>query len=326
MKKIKINSNRELFQEALNFVAVAQNKLGSLHQTHVCMNSDTIFAFNGVLAAGHISPLDLQSCPHTETLLSALKSCTDSLSITQLDSGRLSLKSDRFLAYVPCVDKDKIIDVHPDPRCGILTNKLRDAFLAIDPIISESSPHVVMMSALLSGRSIFATNRTLLLEYWHGIDLPENIVLPKTFISKMCSTKKDLTAFGFSETTFTVYFEDKSWLRTQLYKTTWPPLTHILDKSTTPEILVNNFFAGIAALRKLSDNNRLYLTKDGMSVKKNGDVSGSYLTDPLPHVTLNIDDILLLKDLVTDYDLLGQDSVTYFYGDVVRCALTQFKE
>ena len=65
----------------------------------------------------------------------------------------------------------------------------------------------------------------MLMEAWHGLDLPPNVPLPKQFVAALVKQKKNLTGFGFSRSSATFYFEDGCWLRTQLYSDEWPDVS-----------------------------------------------------------------------------------------------------
>src|SRR5690349_12164751 len=110
---------------ALDFVAVAQKDKGAPYQTHVALTRNTAIAFDGVLAAGHIIEEDLTASPHTLTLVNALNKAEGVLSVTQLDSGRLSVKAGKFKALVPCLPDATLPGIGPDPRVGVIDNRIR---------------------------------------------------------------------------------------------------------------------------------------------------------------------------------------------------------
>lgn len=312
---------------ALEFVALAQRDTGAPYQTHVSLNRNTATAFDGVLAAGHLIDEDLSACPHTFTLLAALRKATGVLSVAQLDSGRLSVKAGKFRAFVPCMPGSVMQSVAPDPYVGIADNRLRAALAVLSPFIAENSPRVIMASALLRSETAVATNGHVLLEYWHGIAVPQAMILPKVFINALCKIDKNIAGFGCSDTSFTVYFEDSSWLRTQLYKDRWPDTDAIMAKPHNITPLPADFFVGLNQVFDFIEDNRLRVSPGCVRSHKETTVGAIYEVSGVnAQVTLNAKDWKLLETLVNSVDLVGTDGISFFYGENLRGAMTQIKE
>lgn len=313
--------------KALDFVALAQKDKGAPYQTHVALGRNKAVAYDGVLAAGHRIDEDLVACPHTMTLVAALKKCPGALSVTQLDSGRLSVKSGKFKSFVPCVPDATLPGIYPDPRVGTLNNNIRVGLELLSPFIVENSQRVVTASALLRSGSILATNGQVLLEYWHGIDLPPGLIVPKLFINALCRITKDIVGFGYSDTTFTVYFDDESWLKTQLYNERWPNCDDILARPHSPQLLPVGFFDALGTVMNFIEDGRVRLRNGKIHTHQDDITGASYEVEGLnANVVFNAKHLKLLDGIIKTIDFTGNKGVSFFYGDNIRGALTQIRE
>lgn len=312
---------------ALDFIAFAQKDKGAPYQTHVALGGKMAVAHDGVLSAGHSIDEDLVACPHTVTLLAALKKCAGVLSVAQLDSGKLSVKSGKFKAFVPCLPNATLPGIGPDPKVGVIDNRIRDGLAVLSPLVVENSQRVITASVLLRSRSMVATNGNVLLEYWHGIDLPPGLIIPKVFINALLKITKPLVAFGFSQSTFTVYFDDDSWLKTQLYNDKWPDCDAILNKPNNPVELPKGLFDAINIVAGFVEDNRIRLCEGRVNTHAHEGVGASYEVAGLQaNVSFNVKHILLLEGRIKTIDFVGEKGISYFYGDNLRGAITQIKD
>lgn len=206
-RKSKTELNQETldFLEQLNFVSKAQTKAGVPYQTHCVIKNGILSAFDGTITIGINCNFDFEACPHTTTLIDAIKNCASDVSITQLNSCALSIKSGKFKATINCMPADQMICIDPDPKIATIDNKILDAFNAVVNIISESATREILAGALLQCNTVIATNGALLVEYWHGINLPSGLLLPRKFIKAVIDSNKNLSGFGFSPKSVTLF-------------------------------------------------------------------------------------------------------------------------
>src|SRR6266403_6010754 len=237
--KSEIKSNALL--EALSFCSCVSEKLGASYETHIGLRGNWAIAFNGIVAAGSPIPEDVLCHPHNLLLIEALSKCDENFSLTQLDNSKLSIKSGKFKAVVPCLDPALMQSASPDPQIVAITNKFKEAIEAVGVLASENAQDVLTASVLMNGPSVIATNRRMIFEYWHGLDLPPNVPLPKQFVAALIKQKKNLSGFGFSRSSATFYFEDGCWLRTQLYSDTWADISNSLDREANLWPIEPNF-------------------------------------------------------------------------------------
>lgn len=313
-------------QLALDFIALAQKDKGAPYQTHVMLTNNTAIAFDGILAAGHLIDESLVACPHTMTLVAALKKCEGVLSVTQLDSGKLSVKAGKFRALVPCLPGATLPGIAPDPRVGIIDDRIRHALEIVSPLIVENSQRVITASALVKSGSVVATNGMMLLEVWHGIDMPPGLLVPKLFINALLKVQKKLVAFGFSQNSFTVYFDDNSWLKTQLYNEKWPDTDGILAKPHTALPVPEGTFKAIETVSDFCEDSRIFLKPGRVQSHAEDAVGAQYEVPQLQaDVVLNAKNLKLLDGVITSIDFTGTDGITFFYGENLRGAMTQVR-
>lgn len=312
------------FLRAIKFIAKVQKDIGAPYQTHFRMANTQIIGTDGTITAGHLWENNMLICPHTISFLEAAKRCKGAFSLTEMTNGSLQVKSGRFKAVVPCLQSTSIPTIDPDLPLGETDNRLRDAILALNHIVSDKSPRVVMASLLLNGGSLCATDSRLLVEYWHGNNMPTNIILPKNFIKFIDAHKtKNFAKFGFSPTSFTVHFDDGSWVKTQLYQDKWPNLSRILNVETQQQSLPDGFFDAVQDIAPFTDGDTLYITPQAVSVSPDPGTGASYEMETGATVKLGLNHMKLIKDLATSFDFTGVAGVSYFYGDNVRGALSQ---
>ena len=252
-KKPTKSKTSEGLLAALNFISVAQVKAESdlPWKNHCILHNKEALAYDGILTAGCKITEELEIAPHTYKLIAALERTTKDVSITELE-GKLSVKSGPFQAHVPCWHEG-MPSLTPDPPlCGI-TDVLRTGFDMISGFtVDNDKKKIVETSLLLQANSIVATDSAVMLEYWHGINLP-TCVLPKIFVSAIMNIKKPLKAFGYSGNSCTFWFEDDSWLKTQLYEEQWPDVSLILNKECKPEPLPAGFYEALKNIEPFSE-------------------------------------------------------------------------
>lgn len=309
--------------EALKFVALAQQKEGTPVQTHCIVSNGRAMAFNGIFATGHLIEDDLSACPHTTRLLDALGKCGANLSITQLDSGRLSVKSGAFKAFIPCVQFNELPMIEPDAPCAAIDDRLKAGFDLVAPILSETAQKAMFAGALLQAGSIVGTNGHVLVEFWHGIDLPPGLLIPKAALQAITKTSKKLARFGFSPNSATFFFEDDSFIKTQLYSEPYPDYGRIFPASVNPWPLPEGFFEGIRKIQSLSDDKIAYFDAAGFTVKDaQKNQAGSYEIEGLKQgLAFNMEYLSIIEPIFKQVDFEAEPGKAVFFGENARGAL-----
>lgn len=263
-------------QEALQFLSLLTKKVGAPNETHIKLINKWSVAFNGIIAAGHPINEDLTACPHSETLTEALKKCDIQFTIEQPDEHKLLIKSGKFRVSVPCIDSNLFYIGSVDDPSYSLRGSFTEGLEAVNVMPDENGQKVHLVSLLMNGQSLIATNGTMILEYWHGLDLPNNIAIPKEFAAILVKSKKKVKSLGNSNTTITVHFEDGSWLRTQLYADRWPDVSSILNRPSYPEPVPTDFFTGLTSVAPFSTDGLVHFGNGAILSHASEDVGASY--------------------------------------------------
>lgn len=309
---------------ALNFISVAQkNEADAPYKSHCILHEHKAMAFDGILTVGCKIEEDLSVCPHTLRLIDALERTTKEVSITELD-GKLSIKSGGFSAFVPCWHED-MPALAPDPASWPIDDRLKIGFDMISGFtVDNDKRKIVETSMLLQANSMIATDSAVMLEFWHGIDLP-TMTIPKTFISAVMNCKKKLVSFGYSVNSCTFWFEDESWIKTQLYEEKWPDVGLILNRPCKPEPLPKGFYDALRDIEPFSNGKEaekvVYFNNNALQSHRDKVEGAVCEVRGIQHgPAFNIKRLKRIEHCVDTVDFYSHD-VMYFFGNGVRGAL-----
>lgn len=313
------------FLNALRFVQLVLHDKGAPIETHMRLQNKTVVGFNGIIGAGAFIQEDIYAAPNAKLMIEALSKCGQNLSITQLDNGRISIKSDKFKAIVPCIDPNSIPTILPDTPVAQVDDKIKKAIEAVGVLADENAQRVFAASILIRSGSCLATNGAIIFEAWHGIDLP-TLALPKAFVQPIVKTQKQLKLFGFSASTATFWFEDESWIRSQLFKEEWPQVDHLLNRPAKFFDIPKSFWEGLDAIAPFSTDGLVYF-EDGL-LKTNDDGQGaSYEVAGVPKGPIyNIKNLMTIRPYAKQIDFVAQGmsadtTMLCFVGENIRGAM-----
>lgn len=309
--------------EALKFIGVAQRAIGAVESTHCMLFGGWAMATNSILSTAHALTEDIKACPHTLTLIEALEQAPGPVNLTLLDASRLSVRSGDFMAVVPCVERTALTVPHPDAAVALCDDRLRAALSSVGTLAVEGAEKVVNASVQMRNGSIIASNGIVILEAWHGIEMPALQIIPKSFITAIQKTKKAISRFGHSQTSFTVWFDDGSWLKTQLYPgtTELPDLNKFLNVPTNPVPVPKSLFEMVKRLEPFSEDGQVYFTADGLRVV-NGMTYAMDICKGIPiGISFNIKNLLLIAEYAKTIHFNASHGISIFFGESVRGAI-----
>lgn len=269
--------------EALDFVSHGTGEVEDWHK-YVRLSGNMAVTSNGQIAAGHPIVEELTLCPQLERLRNALKRCGKTLVISETPSGQLSVKGDKLRALVPAVaNLQELPFVQPDPPIAIVTDILKEAFKVCGAISSEAADNVVEASLLLEANTCtsIGKRKAVMLQYWHGIDLPPHMVIPKVFAQAVASQSKALTGFGFSWRgqevgSVTFWFDGGSWIKTQCYSDRWPNISPVIDVQSFPAELPDGLFDAVEAVMKFNDDEHIVLAENMVMSHESDNTGAQY--------------------------------------------------
>ena len=228
--KPKENPTVSKLADALTFITGGGTKDFQPYMQHVNLQNNYAVMSDGMISSGYPIEEELNCIPNYELLLKALKKCGKSLNITELDSGRLSIKGEGLRAIIPCLDPQEWPEIAPDAPLAVIDDRIKHGFAMVAGLADENSDRVVTASLLLEANTVTATDSFSIMQFWHGIDLPPNLIIPKIFANAVIKSKYPITAFGWTfDRSITFYFEGGMWIKTQLYEDKWPEVGPLLD-------------------------------------------------------------------------------------------------
>lgn len=323
MRRPTIKQNESALLSSVRQLSTILKDDGSILETHVALRNGWAVAFNGVIAIGEPIKEDLQVCPNGLLLKEALSKCGQGFTITNANN-KLTIKGDKFKAVVPCLPLEDIQTAFPDPQIAATDDRLKAALAAVAPLALDEGA-VVTASVLIDKGTCVATDRLVIIQAWHGIDLPPMLALPKALIKPLIGNPKKLSGFGYSNSSCTFHYEDGSWIKTQYYADKWPDVSMILDKKTNAWPLPENFYEGVKALTPFSENGFVFFDSNLMKSHEDEGVGATFDIYGLPKgPVLNIKQLRMVEPLIKTVDFQVPHSdhrMTLFYGDGVRGAI-----
>lgn len=318
--------------KALRFIAVAQSKVGPQEQQFCRMYGNWVMASNGIISAATEIEEDLTACPHTHTLIDALEQAQDGVNITQLDATRLSVRAGEFQALIPCLDPDggaTLPTMFPDAPMVPCSDALRPALDIVGKLIADAAQKIINASAQITGPTVIASDGNIIIEAYHGCQFPPMSLIPKAFITAIGKISKPITRMGVSDISITLWFEDGSWVKTQLYPadTALPNLRQYLDIAATPEPVPPSLFAVARKLSSFSEDGVLALHQGFARV-----MSPTRLTEAVEQTygvpeghCFSIKSLLMIESLVETIHFNAAPGVTLWFGNNVRGAISDVR-
>lgn len=236
------------FSDAIAFCASILSDKGTISETHLRISNGQATAFNGTLAIGIKCESDITACPQSRMLTEALSKCGQQIAITQLDN-RLSIRSDKFRAFVPCIDPVLLSTPTPDAPQVDVDDKLKTALSIAGELANENSERINDVSVLLDQGSVISSMGSgCILQYWHGFNLSPSLSIPKALCSRLAKINKPLAKFGCNQFSCTFYFTDGSWLKSQLYADRWPDVSSVFECQHDLQPFPVDFWDALAAV------------------------------------------------------------------------------
>lgn len=307
---------------ALKFVAVAQKKAGTVQQQFGVISGNWAAASNGVLTVATKVEEDLSACPHTYQLIDALSKVGEELAITQLSPTSLAVVSGAFRALIPCVGFGDVGITGPDERCAVIDDRIKAAFEAVLPLATDGAQHAHLAAVLLQSGSAVATNGHVLAEYWHGIDLPP-MLIPKASAVAILKAGKALTGFGYSGPSATFWFEDDSFIKTQLFAEQFPNYQPLFNcEGLNPWPVPDEFYKAVRSIESFSRSGVVYFENGMLASNEQETEASTYKIEGLPEgMGFNAKLLLAVEHGFKNVHFDAEKNKAYFFGENLRGVL-----
>lgn len=281
-KKVAVGGPAADLYKALKFVSMAQKKQGSPVITHSFMANGYLAATDGVLTIATPIAENLYACPHTFLLMSALSKCSEAMSITHVSDEAISIKSGALTFMVPCCHPNEVPISPPDNQWGVIDQRIQHAFAAVAGLAVAGAQSAVHASVLLQANSAVANNGGALLEYWHGIDLPPGLMLPKASAVAVAKTSKPLKGIGYSSSSVTFWYEDGSFIKSALYSEKYPEYQQVFDTSLQLYQVPDEFFKAVKIVAAMNKEGRVYFSNGFIMSSDDDTTASTYQMNGLP--------------------------------------------
>lgn len=206
-----------------------------------------ITTFDGILCRSAPFPAEFSALVHVGRLRAAFERAEGTVSVS-LSGDRVMIEAGKLRVPVPTSEGEDAFFPAPDDRLATFDmGGLLNALILAGSFVREGATTVLESSVLLRPNSCIGTDRAIVTEAWFGYNMP-TCVFPKLAIDAIRKTDKIPNGFGFSDGSFTFYFEDGSWIRTQLYSETYPDVSRILDQPTQYAAVPEDFFKAVNAI------------------------------------------------------------------------------
>lgn len=320
-KKRTVEPTSNTLLDAIKFVGQVCKDAGPINETHLYLGQHWATAFNGVIAAGIPITEDIHCCPQSKTIIQALSKCNEQIAFTQIKN-QLSIKSGKFKAIIPCIDPTLLHLAIPDPAIADIDDKFKAGLECVGSLPNENAQNIYGASILMNGRSLLATLAgKMIVEYWHGIDLLPGLALPVAVVKPLIETKTPLIKFGYSSSSVTFYYQDGSWLKSQLYSEQWPDISSVLDRPSNAWPIMPAFWEALAAVAPFSDTGLVYFGTGVLQSHEVASVGAQYELEGIPKgPAFPAKQLALMRPWVKSVDWLMPNGLMA-YGDQVRCAI-----
>lgn len=311
----------------LRFVSFVYEDKAEPYARHCVLNSNTLCAFNGVIAAGVRIDENVTAAPDLMQLKRAIERAGSQYAMT-IDANFLTIKAGKFRVSIPTLDQRDMPAIVPDACQWPLDNKIKDALKAASAFTNDNAPTVLVASVLLTNGTVVGTDRFVLVEYWHGNAMPE-VAVPKEFATAIIKCDKEIVGFGYTEgVSITFWFADGSFIKTQLYSEGWPASWRnaLFDTLRNQRELPEIFWEAYDAIAGFSADDVIRFGNEIAHSHKHLKDGATYeMKDQSFGWAINIRRLKMIRPYVKQIGTV-REGVLGFVGDNVRGIISLFAE
>jgi hypothetical protein len=177
---------------------------------------------------------------------------------------------------------------------------------------------------LIQAGTVCATDKVVFIEAWHGVDLP-TVFIPRVAANAIANSQKPLKTFGFSENSATFFFEDDSFIKTQLFENTFPDYSNIFNVEPNPWPLPAGFYEGLEAITPFAKNIVYFRNGKMLSSRVELDAT-SYDIEGLPKETsFNIEKLQIIRPYAHSVHFNATYAASFFFSQdgLIRGAIAK---
>ena len=289
--------------------------------THFRIRDSRITGYNGKLSLSAPIALDVDCCPKADKFVKAIDACEGTAAMNLTPTGKLSIRSGKFRGMVDTLEVDVYPEVEPEGVPVEITGALLPALSTMYGFTGEDASRPWAAGILFNGDSIFATNNTIVAEYWLGYHFPFRVCVPRYAVKEMIRIGEEPIGLRMSAKSMTVYYSGDRWLRTQLNSTEWPNAAEMLETrgaGGSGDPVPEGFFEALETLEPFVDEQKRVYFQDGRIATATEE--GTTVDVPGVHGEgkYNVSTLLLLQDVATHIDFAAYPAPCGWRGKMVR--------
>lgn len=253
--------------DSLRFVAAAVAKKDYVQGlTHFKIRNGRVTGYNGDLALSSDIDVDIDAYPNAAKLLAAIKASKETIALNMTPAGKLSVRSGKFKCLVECLPEETVPFCEPTGTVVDLGDWFISGLKALAPVMGIDASRPWAMGVKIQSGSMLATNNVMLAEYWHGVDLPMDVVIPDIAVNELLRIGDKPTKVQMTDHSISFWWGEKRWLWSKLLEgDNWPVarLQQLLDEPHGIQApFPAGFFDAVETLKPfLQESGSLYLTK-----------------------------------------------------------------
>lgn len=253
--------------DSLRFVAAAVAKKDYVAGlTHFKIRNGRVTGYNGDLALSSDIDVDIDAYPNAAKLLAAIKACPDAIALNITPAGKLAIKSGKFKCFVECLPDEQVPFCEPEGVEVDLGEWFIAGLKALAPVMGIDASRPWAMGVKIQSGSMLATNNVMLAEYWHGVDVPMDVVIPDIAVNELLRIGERPTKVQMTDHSISFWWGEKRWLWSKLLEGgNWPVarLQELLDMPHGVQLpFPPGFNDAVETLKPfLQESGSVYLTK-----------------------------------------------------------------
>ncbi|MBL4904263.1 MAG: hypothetical protein JKY62_16695 [Desulfocapsa sp.] len=294
---------------------------------HFRIENGHIKGFNGSLALSSPIELDLDVSPKAIPFVKAITACKATTVMHVTPTGKLSIKSGKFKAFVECAPDEAYPEIKPEGKIIPLKGSFIETLKKLQPFMAEDASRPWARGILLKGQSAFVTNNIIIIEAWMERPFPVEVNIPASAIKELVRIKEEPTHIQLDERSASFLYEDGRWLRTNLNTGEWPDITPVLNRECDPKPLAEGFFEALIDIAPFAEETSMVMFINGaICTHKDEGLGASAEVDGLPEEgAFNHKYLSKLEGLAEKIDLTLYPTPCIFYGDKLRGAIVGMK-
>lgn len=270
--------------ENLKMLGLVVKKKGTVQESFISIQDGFATACLGELTVG--CPLDFgatKAVVRLHDLLEAKKVAGAEFACTFMGHNQMVIVADDVRMVIETDLSHTWQAPAPDSPIAPATDRLRAALVELAPFATSDRPDIV--GILCQGYTAVATNGFAMLEAWHGVDMPPGLRLPVSFVKKLEKIKRPVAQFGFSPYSFTIWFEDGSYIRTAMHKGDYANYQAAFTDSTEYELvdLPDEFYKTLKSIIAFAKDGVVYFKDGQIYTAKQTEAASSFKHESIPN-------------------------------------------